>query len=70
MAQVAMRRGATPPHRAGGDAYGGLRAGERFGLRARRVDPLRRTITIAETLVDVGGHPYFGPSKRSEGATL
>jgi hypothetical protein len=47
-----------------------LRAGERFGLRARRVDPLRRTITIAETLVDVGGHPYFGSSKRSDGATL
>jgi integrase len=37
-------------------AYGGLRAGELFGLRAKRVDPLRRTVTIAETLVDVG-HP-------------
>jgi integrase len=46
-------------------AYGGLRAGELFGLRAKRVDPLRRTVTIAETLVDVGGHPYFGPPKTS-----
>jgi integrase len=48
-------------------AYGGLRAGELFGLRAKRVDPLRRTITIAETLVDVGGHPYFGPPKTRAG---
>ena len=38
-------------------AYGGLRAGELFGLRAKRVDPLRRSVTIAETVVDVGGHP-------------
>jgi hypothetical protein len=43
--------------------YGSLRAGEHFALRATLVDPLRRTITIAETLVDVGGHPYFGPPK-------
>ena len=26
-------------------AYGGLRAGELFGLRAKRVDPLRRTVS-------------------------
>ena len=44
-------------------AYGGLRAGELFGLRAKRVDPLRRTVTIAETVVDVGGHPYFGAAQ-------
>jgi integrase len=48
-------------------AYGGLRAGELFGLRTKRVDPLRRTITIAETVVDVGGHPYFGPPKTRTG---
>ena len=48
-------------------AYGGLRAGELFGLRAKRVDPLRRTIAIAETVVDVGGHPYFGPPKTRAG---
>jgi len=38
-----------------------------LGLRAKRVDPLRRTVTIAETLVDVGGHPYFGPPKTRAG---
>ena len=48
-------------------AYGLLRAGELFGLRAKRVDPLRRTVTIAETVVDVGGHPYFGPPKTRAG---
>ena len=48
-------------------AYGGLRAGELFGLRAKRVDPLRRTVTIAETVVDVGGHSYFGPPKTRAG---
>jgi len=26
-----------------------------------------RTVTIAETLVDVGGHPYFGPPKTRAG---
>ena len=48
-------------------AYGGLRAGELFGLRAKRVDPLRRTVTIAETVVDIGGHPYLGPPKTPAG---
>ncbi len=48
-------------------AYGGLRAGELFGLRAKRVDPLRRTVAIAETVVDVGGHPYYGPPKTRAG---
>ncbi len=31
------------------------------------MDPLRRTIAIAETVVDVGGHPYFGPPKTRAG---
>ena len=44
-------------------AYGGLRAGELFGLRAKRVDVLRRQVAIAETVVDVGGHLHFGPPK-------
>jgi site-specific recombinase XerC len=51
-------------------AYGGLRAGELFGLRAKRVDPLRHTITIAETVVDVGGRPYFGPPKTRAGCRV
>jgi integrase len=48
-------------------AYGGLRAGELFGLRTKTVDPLRRTVTIAETVVDVGGHSYYGPPKTRAG---
>jgi integrase len=48
-------------------AYGGLRASELFGLRAKRVDVLRRQVTIAETVVDVGGHLHFGPPKTRAG---
>jgi integrase len=51
-------------------AYGGLRAGELFDLRAKRVDPLRRTVTIAETVVDVGGHLHFGPPKTKAGCRI
>ena len=48
-------------------AYGGLRAGELFGLRAKRVDVLRRQVAIAETVVDVGGHLHFGTPKTRAG---
>ena len=48
-------------------AYGGLRAGELFGLRAKRVDLLRRRVQVAETVVDVGGHLHFGPPKTRAG---
>ncbi len=48
-------------------AYGGLRAGELFGLRAKRVDVLRRQVAIAETVVDVEGHLHFGPPKTRAG---
>jgi len=48
-------------------AYGGLRAGELFGLRAKRVDLLRRTVDVSEIVVDVGGHLYVGPPKTSAG---
>jgi integrase len=51
-------------------AYGGLRAGELFGLRAKRVDLLRRTVTITETVVDVGGHLHFGPPKTRAGRRI
>lgn len=36
-------------------AYGGLRIGEAAGLRVDRWDPLRRTITVTETLSEVQG---------------
>jgi integrase len=51
-------------------AYGGLRAGELFGLRAKRVDLLRRTVSISETVVDVGGHLHFGPPKTRAGTRI
>jgi len=44
-------------------AYGGVAGRRALRAAAKRVDPLRRTVTIAETLVDVGGHPFFGPPK-------
>jgi integrase len=34
-------------------AYGGLRAGELFGLRARRIDPLRRRVAAGLTPVGI-----------------
>jgi integrase len=48
-------------------AYGGLRAGELFGLRRGRVDLLRGRIDVAETLVEVGGHHHSGPPKTRAG---
>ena len=48
-------------------AYGGLRAGELFGLRARNVDPLRRRVQITEILVEVQGHRNIGPPKTRAG---
>jgi integrase len=48
-------------------AYGGLRAGELFGLRRGRVDLLRGRVDVAETLVEVGGHHHFGPPKTRAG---
>jgi integrase len=51
-------------------AYGGFRAGELFGLRAKRVDLLRRTVSISETVVDVGGHLHFGPPKTRAGTRI
>lgn len=48
-------------------AYGGLRAGELFGLRADRVDLLRRTVDVAEIVTEVGGSLVFGPPKTRAG---
>jgi integrase len=44
-------------------AYGGLRAGEMFGLRAHRVDPLHQKVHIAEIATHVQGHLHVGPPK-------
>ncbi len=48
-------------------AYGGLRVGELFGLRAKRVDVLRARVDVAEILVEVSGQLHFGPPKTKAG---
>jgi len=48
-------------------AYCGLRLGELAGLRANRVDLLRRRIEVAETLVEVSGTHHIGPPKTRAG---
>ena len=47
--------------------YGGLRAGELFGLRRGRVDLLGGRVEVAEILVEVRGHHHFGPPKTKAG---
>ncbi|MGH9277870.1 MAG: tyrosine-type recombinase/integrase [Acidimicrobiales bacterium] len=41
-------------------AYTGLRAGEIGALRVGRLDLLRGTVEVAESLADLGGHLEFG----------
>lgn len=48
-------------------AYGGLRAGELFGLRCRRFDPLRAKVDVTEIVVEVRGRLTFGPPKTRAG---
>jgi integrase len=48
-------------------AYGGLRAGELFGLRPERVDLERGHLDIAEIVVEVRGHIVMGPPKTRAG---
>jgi integrase len=47
--------------------YGGLRAGELLGLRARSVDPLRARVDVCEICVEVRGEITFGPPKTRAG---
>jgi integrase len=44
-------------------AYAGLRWGEAGGLTIDRLDLLRRSLTVARTLVDVRGHVSLGEVK-------
>jgi site-specific recombinase XerC len=44
-------------------AYGGLRAGELWGLRIERVNVLAATVDIVESLSEVRGHLTVGPTK-------
>jgi integrase len=43
--------------------FGGLRAGEIAALRRSCVNPMRNTVTVKETVVDVKGAVSFGPPK-------
>lgn len=47
-------------------AYGGLRWGEAVAIRRGRVDLLRSKLMIRESLSEVRGHLYFGPTKTHE----
>jgi integrase len=44
-------------------AFCGLRRGEAAGLKVGRLDLLRRRLTVAETLSEVGGHLVWGAPK-------
>lgn len=44
-------------------AYCGLRYGELAALRVRRVDLMRRRLTVAESVTEVGGRAVFGDPK-------
>jgi integrase len=44
-------------------AYAGCRFGELGGLRAHRLDLLRRTLTITDSLSEVRGHVRLAPPK-------
>ena len=47
-------------------AHTGLRWGEASGLRVKRLDLLRRRITVAETLVEFGGHLHTSTPKNQQ----
>jgi integrase len=47
-------------------AFCGLRWGEAAGLKVGRVDLLRRRLTVAETLSEVGGHLIWGTPKNHQ----
>jgi len=48
-------------------AYGGLRAGELFGLRVPRLDLPGQRLDIVEQVVEVSGKLHFGPPKTKAG---
>lgn len=48
-------------------AYGGLRAGELWGLRVFRVNPLRAVVDVADNAVEVSGRIHEGATKTLAG---
>lgn len=51
-------------------AYGGLRWGEAVALRRGRCELLRSRLIIRESLAEVGGELYFGPTKTHQERVL
>jgi len=51
-------------------AYTGLRAGEIAGLRVKDVDPLRRRVTVRESVSDVNGHLMVVAPKNGRTGTV
>jgi integrase len=51
-------------------AYTGLRFGEMAALRVRRIDFLRRRLTVAESATEVGGTVVFGTPKSHQQRTV
>jgi len=51
-------------------AYTGLRFGEMAGIRVRRVDFLRRRLTIAEAVTEVAGRIAYGTPKTHQQRTV
>ncbi len=51
-------------------AFTGLRFGEMAALRVRRVDFLRRRLTVAESATEVGGTVEYGTPKTHQQRTV
>jgi integrase len=51
-------------------AYTGMRAGELWALKHSRMNLLRRTIDVVESLVEIGGRITVGPTKTRARRTL
>ena len=43
--------------------FGGLRFGELGGLQRKHVNPMKNTVTVKQTLIEIGGRYAFGPPK-------
>jgi integrase len=51
-------------------AYTGMRQGELMALRVKRVDLLHSSITVAESVADIGGELHYGPTKSNRIRTI
>ncbi|MGN7133423.1 tyrosine-type recombinase/integrase [Rhodococcoides corynebacterioides] len=51
-------------------AFTGMRWGEMAALRVRRWDPVRRRLTVAESVTDVNGHSVWGTPKTHQSRSI